>query len=131
MSEATTDLGATVTALRPFVPCDDFELCQRFYADLGFTPDHHDASIAIFSCGAFSFLLQNYRWESARQNYVVQLNVTDVDAWQARIEAVGLAAKYGVRIVGPKDEPWGAKGARVIHVIDPTGILWHISQFNA
>ena len=128
MSEA--DLGATVTALRPFVPCDDFELCQRFYADLGFAPGHRDASIAIFSSGGFSFLLQNYRWESAKDNYVVQLIVTDVDAWQARIDAVGLAAKYGVRIVPVKDEPWGAKGARVIHVIDPTGVLWHITQFN-
>jgi hypothetical protein len=124
-------LDATITALRPFVPSDDFELCQRFYADLGFTPGHHDASIAIFSAGAYSFVLQNYRWESAKDNYVVQLIVNDVEPWRARIEAVGLKAKYGVRIVGPKDEPWGANGARVIHVIDPTGVLWHITQFNA
>ena len=123
------DLGATITALRPFVPCDDFELCQRFYADLGFTPGHADAGIAIFSCGAYSFVLQNYRWEGAGQNYVVQLLVDDVDAWRDRIEEAGLAAKYAVKIIGPKDEPWGAKGARVIHLLDPTGILWHITQF--
>jgi hypothetical protein len=74
VSATTKALGDTVTAPRPFVPCKDFELCQR--------------------------------------------------------ESAGLAAKYGVRIVPPKEEPWGAKGARVIHVIDPTGILWHISQFH-
>ncbi len=130
MSAPAAELGETVTALRPFVPCDDFDLCQRFYADLGFTRGHHDAQIAIFTCGAFSFLLQNYRWEDAGQNYVVQLLVTDVDAWWARIESSGLAARYGVRTVPPKDEPWGAKGARVIHLIDPTGILWHITRFN-
>jgi uncharacterized glyoxalase superfamily protein PhnB len=130
VSLATKSLGDTVTALRPFVPCDDFELCQRFYADLGFTPGHADGNIAIFSVGAFSFVLQNYRWESARQNYVVQLMVDDVAPWQARIESAGLAAKYGVKIVPPKEEPWGAKGARVIHLLDPTGILWHITQFH-
>jgi catechol 2,3-dioxygenase-like lactoylglutathione lyase family enzyme len=124
-------LGETVTALRPFVPCDDFELCKRFYADLGFTLGHHDDAIAIFASGAFSFVLQNYRWESARQNYVLQLLVSDVDAWWARIQSSGLAARYGVRVVPVKDEPWGATGARVIHLIDPTGILWHITQFNA
>ncbi|HEY5107612.1 MAG TPA: hypothetical protein VII73_12710 [Caulobacteraceae bacterium] len=128
MTEAT--LGETVTALRPFVPCDDFELCKRFYADLGFSTVHSDAQIAILAAGAHSFVLQNYRWPSARDNFVVQLVVDDVDAWWTRIETAGIAANYGVKATAPHQLPWGAKGARVIHLIDPTGVLWHISQYG-
>jgi hypothetical protein len=123
-------LGETVAGLRPFVPCDDFDLCKRFYADLGFSMIHDDGRIAIFTAGAHSFVLQNYKWPSAKENYVVQLVVDDVDAWWARIEAADLAGKYGVKVTAPQRLPWGAKGARVIHLIDPTGVLWHISQYG-
>ena len=57
MSAEPHDLGATVTALAPFVPCDDFEMCRRFYDDIGFTETHADSGLAIFACGPFSFIL--------------------------------------------------------------------------
>ena len=123
-------IGETVAGLRPFVPCDDFELCKRFYADLGFSTIHEDERIAILTAGAHSFVLQNYRWPGAHENFVIQLVVDDVETWWKRIEAMGLAANYGVKITPPQDLPWGAKGARVIHLNDPTGILWHISQYG-
>ena len=88
------------------------------------TPMHDDGRLAIFACGTASFILQNYRWPSARENYMVQLAVDDVDAWWRRIERVDLAA-YGAKATAPADQPWGA---RVIFLHDPTGVLWHISQ---
>ncbi len=122
MSQAETP--PTARAVRPFVPCDDFELCKRFYADIGFTQVHADAAIAVFACGTAGFFLQNYRWPGAGENYMVQLTVEDVDAWWRRIEAVDLA-DYGARASAPADQPWGD---RVLYLHDPTGILWHISQ---
>ena len=127
---AEKPLGETVTGLRPFVPCDDFELCKRFYADLGFSAIHEDDRIAIFTAGIHSFVLQNYCWPGARDNFVVQLVVDDVDAWWARIANAAIAETYGVKVTAPQNLPWGAKGARVIHLIDPTGVLWHISQYG-
>ena len=113
------------TTVMPFVPCDDFALCRRFYAELGFEKGHDDGRIAIFRCGAAGFILQNYKWPGARENFMLQLAVDDVDAWWASIEAADLAGRYGVRAKAPKDEPWGA---RVAYLDDPTGVLWHISQ---
>jgi hypothetical protein len=31
----------------------------------------------------------------------------------------------GVRLAGPKDYDWGL---REIHIIDPSGVLWHIAN---
>jgi hypothetical protein len=115
----------TATSVMPFVPCDDFELCRSFYQELGFEKGRDDGRIAIFRCGPAAFILQNYRWPSARENYMLQLAVDAVDACWERIEAANLALRYGVRVKAPKDEPWGA---RVLYLDDPTGVLWHISQ---
>ncbi len=109
----------------PFVPCDDFALCCRFYQELGFEKGHDDGRLAVFRCGTATFLLQNYKWPGARENYMLQLAVNDVDAWWRRIEDIDLAGRYGVRAKPPRDEPWGA---RVLYLDDPTGVLWHISQ---
>lgn len=125
MSAATADLGATVTALAPFIPCDDFDLCRRFYAEIGFTEAHADAGLAIFACGGFRFILQNDRWPDAGQHYMVQLGVTGVDAWWRRLESLDLPSRFGARLRAPEDQPWGA---RVLFLHDPTGVLWHISQ---
>lgn len=118
----------TANAVLPFVPCDDFALCSRFYVELGFEKGHDDGQIAIFRLGGAGFILQNYQWPSAGENYMLQLAVDDIDAWWTHIEATALASRYGVRAKAPKDEPWGA---RVLYLTDPTGVLWHISQRTA
>jgi hypothetical protein len=118
-------VSLTATMVMPFVPCDDFALCSRFYAELGFEKGFDDGRLAVFRCGAAGFYLQNYRWPSASENYALLLDVDDVDAWWARVQAADLVAKYGVRARPPQLEPWGA---RVSHLTDPTGVLWHIAQ---
>ena len=56
---------------------------------------------------------------------MMQLTVDDLDAWWTHIRALDLAASYGVRPpTPPKLEPWGM---RVVHLIDPAGVLWHIT----
>ena len=121
----TVETALTATTVAPFVPCDDFALCVRFYEDLGFKKGHDDGRLAIFECGGARFFLQNYRWESASENYMLALAVDDVESWWAHIKAADLVGRYGVRAKPPKDEPWGA---RVLYLTDPTGVLWHISQ---
>ncbi len=120
-----SDLATTVQALRPFVPARDFDLCKRFYADLGFVMGFANDELAVFSVGAASFYLQNYCWEGVDQHYMLTLTVTDVEAWWPTARDV--AERYGVRVREPRDEAWGA---REIHLIDPTGVLWHFAQFR-
>jgi uncharacterized glyoxalase superfamily protein PhnB len=109
----------------PFVQSDDFSLCSRFYADLGFAKSFDNGDLAVFRCGSAAFFLQNFRWPSASQHYELLLDVDDVEDWWRKVQAEDLVGRYGVRVRPPRDEPWGA---RELHLTDPTGVLWRISQ---
>ena len=114
--------------LRTFVPAKSYETARRFYKDLGFTETWTSDSLSSFECGspAQSFLLQNFYVEEMASNFMMQLMVADLDAWWAHLEASGIAERYeGVRMKEPTDYPWGL---REVHLIDPSGVLWHITQ---
>jgi glyoxalase/bleomycin resistance protein/dioxygenase superfamily protein len=115
----------TAKTVMPFVPCNDFTICGRFYIELGFEKSFDDGKLAVFRCGTAGFYLQDYRWPSASDNYMLLLDVDDVDTWWRRIETADLARKYGVKAAPPRLEPWGA---RVLRLTDPTGVLWHVAQ---
>ena len=54
------------------------------------------------------------------------LMVEDLDAWWQWIQEKDLCHRYeGVKAKAPQDYPWGL---REIHLIDPSGVLWHIAQ---
>ena len=53
------------------------------------------------------------------------LLVEDVDEWWRHIQECGIAEKFDVTLKPPQDYPWGM---REIHMLDPTGVLWHFGQ---
>jgi uncharacterized glyoxalase superfamily protein PhnB len=55
---------------------------------------------------------------------MMHLLVEDVEAWW-NVQAVDLAAKYGVDVEPPADRSWGI---RDIVVVDPSYVLWRIGQ---
>lgn len=112
---------------RPFVPARDFALSQRFYEAFGFTKTFANAEIAIFSIGeGKSFLLQNYYQQQWAENFMMQFVVENLDAWWAHLEAQDLPGKFGVPALKPPVmQPWGLV---VGYLIDPSGVLWHITN---
>jgi len=119
-------LAPDVIALRPFVPARDFDLSCRFYADLGFTLYPLGDTLASAHLGPFAFLLTNFDAEGFSRNFMMHLLVKDVDAWWARVEALDLAGRYGVKApAAPALQPWGLT---VAYVVDPSGVLWHIAD---
>jgi uncharacterized glyoxalase superfamily protein PhnB len=112
-------------AARPFLPAKDFARSRRaFYEALGFTK-LLDSEVAIFSIGATAFILQDYD-PGDSTSYMMQLMVDDLDAWWAHIQALDLPGRFGVRApTAPALQPWGL---RLIYVVDPAGVLWHIAQ---
>lgn len=111
--------------MRPFMPAKDFELSKRFYEALGFEKVL-DSEVAIFNAGSGGFILQRYFQEDWANNFMMQLMVDDLDVWWAHIESLDLAARFGVPPPKPPAmQPWGL---RVSYMIDPAGVLWHISQ---
>jgi len=115
-----------VIALRPFVPAKDFDASVRFYTDLGFEILPLGDNLASVELGPFAFLLQNFDAPGFSGNFMMHLLVGDLESWWARIAALDLAARYGVRPPQPpKLQPWGLT---VAYVVDPSGVLWHFAQ---
>ena len=112
-------------AARPFLPTLDFEASRAFYTALGFT-QVFDGEVAIFTIGATSLILQRFYQKDWAENCMMQLAVDDIAGWWARIEALDLPGRFGVRPpLPPKREPWGLT---VAYVFDPSGVLWHITD---
>lgn len=112
-------------ATRPFLPAKDFALSKAFYEALGFEKVH-DGEVAIFRIGATGFVLQNYYQPDWAGNFMMQLVVDDVDRWWAHLDALDLPARFGIPpLRAPAMQPWGL---RVGYVVDPSGVLWHVTQ---
>ena len=115
-----------VSALRVFVPSKDYDDSTRFYEDLGFEVAWAADEVKEMHIEGFSFLLQNYYQKDWADNFMMQLKVSDLDAWWELIVEKDLVARYeGARARKPTVYPWGL---REIHLIDPAGVLWHIAQ---
>ena len=115
-----------VVSLRPFVPAKDFGTSKCFYLDLGFSVLHEDAHVAGLGLGPHEFLLQNFYVKEFADNFMMHLMVDDADAWWAHIQALDLPQKYDVSNPNPPKE--GPGNLKVFHLVDPSGVLWHVTQ---
>ena len=122
-------MKARATALIPFVPSGpDFDVALAFFADLGFATAWRSDDIAGLRFGGAYFLLQNIHVPVWQENQMLAVEVNDLDAYWAAIDALALPAKYpGVRTKPPTDFPWG----REVHIVDPAGVCWHFRKSAA
>ena len=111
--------------MRAFVPAQDFDLSKRFYETLGFEKVL-DSEVAIFNVGSGGFILQRYYQKDWAENFMMQLLVDDLDSWWQHIVSLDLPTNFGVPAPKPPaTQPWGL---RIVYVVDPSGVLWHIAQ---
>lgn len=127
MPKDTSTLAHTVKSMRPVLPARDFEISTRFYTDLGFQPRLLADRLVDMSLGGYCFILQDYYVKEWADNMVMHMAVSDVRAWWDRIVALDLASRYGVTASAPKQESWSL----VAGIIDPSGVLWRISELAA
>ncbi|MBD2863879.1 VOC family protein [Paenibacillus oceani] len=112
--------------LKPFVPSgDDYGLAQRFFEELGFEKIYADNGITIFRLDELEFYLQNFHNRELQDNFMVELVVSDLDGWWTRIRRITENGEYPVRCKEPTLYPWGK---REVHLIDPAGVCWHLSE---
>lgn len=109
--------------IKAFVPARDFDLSLRFYKDLGFEVGFASDQLAYLHVGNCAFLLQNFYVAEHAGNFMMHLQVQDVEAWWKHAEPV--AQRYGLRAEPPEDRPWKI---RDFILVDPTGVLWRIGQ---
>ncbi|WP_417384006.1 VOC family protein [Gimesia sp.] len=111
--------------LKAFVPAKDFALSQRFYQDLGFQIPWTSEELAYLHCGNCTFLLQNFYEKALAENFMMHLSVKSVDAWWEHVQKQKIAEKYNVKVTEPEQRPWKM---RDFVLIDPSGVLWRISE---
>ena len=115
-----------VSGIRPFLPARDYRLSREFYAELGFEEVWTSDDLALFARDGFSFYLQNAYVREWAENLMLVLVVESLDAWWEHLRAMSPGERYdGVRIAEPRLYPWGS---RELHLIDPAGVCWHISE---
>lgn len=119
-------LPSPVIDMKAFVPAKDHALSMAFYSDLGFTINWSTHEIAELQMGSFRFLLQKFYVAEHAGNFMMSLNVEDVDAWWEYIQKKEITKKYSsIMCKAPAMQPWGI---RVLYLSDPTGVLWHIGE---
>lgn len=111
--------------IKAFIPARDFALSKRFYQDIGFELASDSNGVAYFHHGDASFLLQDFHVEALASNLTMHLLVEDVDAWWERIQSLDIAARYGVKVTKPQQQPWRMKD---FALLDPSGVMWRIAQ---
>ncbi|HSI49499.1 MAG TPA: 2-C-methyl-D-erythritol 4-phosphate cytidylyltransferase [Ideonella sp.] len=110
---------------RAFVPAKDFELSQRFYADIGFTQEFAHGNLAGFKLGDTGFLLQDFYEPQHAANFMMHLTLDDLDAFWRTLQQNDIIGRYQVRVEAPEQRPWGLVD---MVLFDPSGVLWRIAQ---
>ena len=116
-------------SLLPFVPSGaDYDASRQLFKDLGFEEIWEHDGYAGFQSGAAQFILQRYDNRPFAENFMVRLNVADLDAWWQAVLQKQLEKSYpAFRIKPPQDFPWG----REVNFIDLAGVCWHVGVSRA
>jgi hypothetical protein len=119
-------MNLSVKELLTFVPSGaDFQRTLAFYKALGFTADFESAELTLLRLGSCRFFLQNLVNAEMQNNFMMDLEVENLDDWWTHLQALELPIKFpGTRLRAPEIYPWGK---REIHLIGPDGVLWHIA----
>ncbi|MFK8004770.1 MAG: glyoxalase [Saprospiraceae bacterium] len=115
-----------IKTLRTFVPAKDYELSRKFYKKIGFEETFYSEDLAVFNVGNFSFYLQNFYQKKWAENFMMFMEVENVDEFWKYLLSLSLESDFPtIKLRRPKTEDWG----REFHLIDPTGVLWHFATF--
>ena len=115
-----------VASLAPFVPSGkDYGSSRWLFAGLGFEAEWEGGDYSGVRSGNARFILQRFENEEFASNFMIRIDVPDLDAWWEGISKKELDKKYpGFRIAPPADFPWGREGT----FIDLASVCWRIGS---
>ncbi len=111
-----------VNNIKAFVPSRDYAVSQRFYTDIGFTPEYVSDDLTLFQNGDCCFFLQRFYNQELAHNFMLQVCVADIQA--AYDVCVNSSDK--TKITAIQQERWG----KVFYLWGPAGELLHITQLG-
>jgi len=109
-----------------FLPAKDLALSKQFYLAMGAEMVDDGADYTEFKWAEDRFILRSEYQKDWAENFGVHVIVEDAAAFARRAKELVASGKFpGVRVEGPRDEPWKY---RVTYVWDPSGIGLRFSQ---
>jgi predicted enzyme related to lactoylglutathione lyase len=103
-----------------YMPAKNFEASKRFYEALGFAMSPGWGGTADFELNGHRFRLQDYYVKEWAENFMVVIDVDDAEAWHQRAREIASSGEFdNVGVKPPED----VDGSRVLHVLDPSGVL--------
>ena len=114
--------------LKTFIGSADFSISKEFYLALGFQINWEKENLIEFEISGCKFLLQNYYDKSWCENMMMHLTVDDLASFYSHINKIITNTKYGLaKCQAPQNENYGAS---IAYFWDPSGVLWHLAEFN-
>ncbi|WP_121352436.1 VOC family protein [Flavisolibacter nicotianae] len=112
-------------SLEPFVPSgDNFEGSKQLFQDLGFRINWDAGDYIGFEKDGCKFILQRYNDKAFAENFMVNVRISNAEAFWEELVEKKLPEKYGIRIGKPTQQPYGKE----VNIIDIAGVCWHFVE---
>jgi hypothetical protein len=112
-------------SLQPFVPSgSDFEGSKKLFLELGFTIRWDAGDYVSFEKNECRFILQKFDNKEFAENFMITVNVSNVEEFWKMLNEKNLVQKFGIRITPPKQMPYGKES----NLIDLAGVCWHFVE---
>ena len=114
--------------IRTFIGAKDYKKSISFYETIGWEIVKISDKMSLVKVDdTHAFYLQKYYVRKWVENSMVFLEVDDVDSCYAYFHSLNLPTKFpGVKLSDITPFEWG----REIFLHDPSGVLWHLCEFN-
>lgn len=112
-----------IRQIRTFVPSKEFKISKAFYLELGFEIIWEGEDLIEFGTLTQNFFLQDYYVKKWAENCMLQLFTDDLEALYH--VAQSLTSKYKNTKIKPIFQ---AEYGKTFHLIDPAGVLWHMTE---
>ena len=115
-------------SVRSFIGANDFEESRSFYKAFGFSEVVLSKDLSYFKIDEkLGFYLQKAFVKDWIENSMLFLEVENLEKYLTELKSKNLTAKFSnVRISEIVENDWGKE----FFLHDPSGILWHIGNFN-
>lgn len=115
-------------SIRPFIGSKDFDTSRAFYKELGFEEAYTSKNMIYFRIDdRVGFYLQRAYVKDWINNTMIFWEVENLDLQFSAIKELNLPTKFpGVKLAPIQN----LDGGREFFLHDPSGVLWHIGEFN-
>lgn len=121
-------MKTTVKSIRPFVGAKNFKESKLFYELIGFTENWAGDRMSFLALGDFGFYLQDAYVKDWVDNTMLFLEVAAPDAFLKHLTSLDLNSQFPqVRLSKMVINDWGQE----FFLHDPSGVLWHIGNFDS